>query len=155
MHLPIHDDFTSTQPGYARALARDLAAETTGEVRFDAGSRAAWSTDASNYRHVPIGVVLPRTIDDVIRTVALCRKYGAPITSRGGGTSLAGQTCNVAVIIDCSKYFNRDPRDRSGAAHRARRAGMRPRRSRAAAAQRTASPSAPTPPRTIATRWAG
>jgi FAD/FMN-containing dehydrogenase/Fe-S oxidoreductase len=107
VHLPIHDDFTPTQPGYARALARDLAAETTGEVRFDTGSRAAWSTDASNYRHIPIGVVLPRTLDDVVRTVALCRKYGAPITSRGAGTSLAGQTCNVAIIIDYSKYFNR------------------------------------------------
>ena len=107
MRLPIHDDFTSSQPGYARALARDLAEETSGEVRFDTGSRAAWSTDASNYRHVPIGVVLPRTLEDVVRTVALCRKYGAPITSRGAGTSLAGQTCNVAVIIDYSKYFNR------------------------------------------------
>jgi FAD/FMN-containing dehydrogenase/Fe-S oxidoreductase len=107
VRLPIHEDFTPTQPGYARALARELAEETTGEVRFDTGSRAAWSTDASNYRHVPIGVVLPRTIDDVIRTVALCRKHGAPITSRGAGTSLAGQTCNVAVIIDFSKYCNR------------------------------------------------
>ena len=107
MRLPIHEDFTSSQPGYARALARDLAEETSGEVRFDTGSRAAWSTDASNYRHVPIGVVLPRTLEDVVRTVALCRKYGAPITSRGAGTSLAGQTCNVAVIIDYSKYFNR------------------------------------------------
>jgi FAD/FMN-containing dehydrogenase/Fe-S oxidoreductase len=107
VHLPIHDDFTPTQPGYARALARDLAEQTTGEVRFDTGSRAAWSTDASNYRHIPIGIVLPRTADDVIRTVALCAKYAAPITSRGAGTSLAGQTCNVAVIIDYSKYYNR------------------------------------------------
>ncbi|HEY4099335.1 MAG TPA: FAD-linked oxidase C-terminal domain-containing protein [Gemmatimonadales bacterium] len=79
----------------------------TGEVRFDAGSRAAWSTDASNYRHVPIGVVLPRTAEDVVRTVAICRKHGVPVTPRGGGTSLAGQACNVAVIIDSSKYFNR------------------------------------------------
>ena len=67
MRLPIHEDFTSSQPGYARALARDLAEETSGEVRFDTGSRAAWSTDASNYRHVPIGVVLPRTLEDVVR----------------------------------------------------------------------------------------
>jgi len=106
VHLPVHD-FTPSQPGYARALARDLAEATTGEVRFDTGSRAAWSTDASNYRHVPIGVVLPRTLDDVVRTVAICREHGAPITSRGAGTSLAGQTCNVAVIVDYSKYFNR------------------------------------------------
>jgi FAD/FMN-containing dehydrogenase/Fe-S oxidoreductase len=105
--LPIADNLRDAAPGYARALAADLRAATTAEVRFDAGARAAWSTDASNYRQVPIGVVLPRSTDDVIRTVALCRKYGAPITTRGGGTSLAGQACNVAVIIDCSKYFNR------------------------------------------------
>ena len=107
MPLPLLDDFTPSQPEYARALAHEIATETTAQARFDTGSRAIWSTDASNYRHVPIGVVLPRTVDDVVRTVALCRKYGAPITSRGAGTSLAGQTCNVAVIIDCSKYLNR------------------------------------------------
>src|SRR3954452_7434609 len=99
-----------------RALASALHRELRGEVRFDDGSRAAYSTDASNYRQVPIGVVLPRDVDDVIKTVALCRAYGAPITSRGGGTSLAGQTCNVAVVIDYSKYMDRvleiDPRER-------------------------------------------
>ena len=95
------------QPDYARALAKEIRHAITGEVRFDNGSRAAYSTDSSNYRQIPIGVVLPRTVDDVIATVALCRKYGAPITSRGGGTSLAGQTCNVAVIIDYSKYMHR------------------------------------------------
>jgi FAD/FMN-containing dehydrogenase/Fe-S oxidoreductase len=105
--LPVRDDFTDSQPSYARELARELSEQTTADVRFDTGSRAIWSTDASNYRHIPIGVVLPRTIDDVVTTVALCRKYGAPITSRGGGTSLAGQTCNVAVIIDFSRYLNR------------------------------------------------
>ncbi|HEY3934570.1 MAG TPA: FAD-binding and (Fe-S)-binding domain-containing protein [Gemmatimonadales bacterium] len=97
-------------------LERELRRQITGEVRFDAGSRAAWSTDASNYRHVPVGVVLPRTVEDVVRTVGLCRKHGVPVTSRGGGTSLAGQACNVAVIIDSSKYFNRittlNPRQR-------------------------------------------
>jgi FAD/FMN-containing dehydrogenase/Fe-S oxidoreductase len=100
----------------ARALASALQRELRGEVRFDDGSRAAYSTDASNYRQVPIGVVLPRDAGDVIKTVALCRVYGAPITSRGGGTSLAGQTCNVAVVIDYSKYMDRvleiDPRER-------------------------------------------
>src|SRR6266540_2188460 len=65
-----------------------------------------YSTDASNYRQVPIGVVLPRTEDDVIATVALAREFGAPILSRGGGTSLAGQCCNVAVVIDFSKYMH-------------------------------------------------
>jgi len=91
----------------AVALARDLEAAIEGEVRFDVGSRALYSTDASNYRQVPIGVVVPRSIDDVVATVAACRRHGAPITSRGGGTSLAGQTCNVAVVIDFSKYLNR------------------------------------------------
>ena len=99
-------DSPSSPPSYAADLARELREQISGEVRFDDGARAAWSTDASNYRHIPIGVVLPRTADDVIRTVALCRKYDAPITTRGGGTSLAGQACNVAVIIDSSKYFN-------------------------------------------------
>ncbi|HEV8150766.1 MAG TPA: FAD-binding oxidoreductase, partial [Gemmatimonadales bacterium] len=88
------------------ALERELRATLQGEVRFDAGSRAAYSTDSSNYRQVPLGVVLPRSADEVVKTVALCRKYAAPLTSRGGGTSLAGQTCNVAVILDHSKYFN-------------------------------------------------
>jgi FAD/FMN-containing dehydrogenase/Fe-S oxidoreductase len=88
-------------------LARDLAAEVDGEVRFDAGSRGAYSTDASNYRQVPIGVVVPRTVEAGVAAVAVCRRYGAPITSRGGGTSLAGECTNVAVIIDWSKYCHR------------------------------------------------
>ena len=89
----------------ARALAADLREVVDGEVRFDAGSRAAYSTDASNYRQVPIGVVVPRSTDDVIATVAACHRHGVPMTSRGGGTSLAGQCTNVAVIIDFSKYL--------------------------------------------------
>ena len=100
-------DLKLPRPEDAAELAREIREQIAGEVRFDDGARAAWSTDASNYRHVPIGVVLPRTADDVIATVALCRKYDVPITTRGGGTSLAGQACNVAVIIDCSKHFNR------------------------------------------------
>ena len=87
-------------------LERELRAKVRGEVRFDAGSRAIYSTDASNYRQVPIGVVIPRDADDVVATVATCRDYGAPIVNRGGGTSLAGQTCNLAVVIDMSKYMN-------------------------------------------------
>ena len=91
----------------AAALGAALKREVSGEVRFDDGSRALYSTDASNYRQVPIGVVLPRTADDVIATVALARKFGAPILARGGGTSLAGQCCNVAVVIDMSKYMTK------------------------------------------------
>lgn len=89
------------------ALAAELRAVTTCEVRFSEGDRALYATDSSNYRQVPIGVVLPRTIEDVIQTVAVCRKFGAPLLSRGGGTSLAGQCCNVAVIIDFSRYLNK------------------------------------------------
>jgi FAD/FMN-containing dehydrogenase/Fe-S oxidoreductase len=77
-----------------------------GEVRFDEGSRALYATDASNYRHIPIGLVIPRDVDDVVATVAACRQFGAPILSRGGGTSLAGQCTNAAVIMDFSKYMN-------------------------------------------------
>ena len=82
----------------AKALAAELKSEIRGEVRFDDGSRALYATDGSNYRQVPIGVVIPESIDDVIATVAACRRHGAPVLSRGGGTSLAGQCCNVAVI---------------------------------------------------------
>ena len=91
----------------ARALAAALAKAVRGEVRFDAGSRALYASDSSNYRQVPIGVVVPRDRDDVLETLALCRRFGAPILGRGAGTSLAGQCCNVAVVLDTSKYFNR------------------------------------------------
>ncbi|HLW51921.1 MAG TPA: FAD-binding and (Fe-S)-binding domain-containing protein [Candidatus Angelobacter sp.] len=90
----------------AQTLAAELRAAVTGEVRFDDGTRALYAVDGSNYRQTPIGVVIPRSIEDVIRTVALARKHGAPLLPRGGGTSLAGQSCNVAVIIDFSKYLN-------------------------------------------------
>ncbi|MGZ5077876.1 MAG: FAD-binding oxidoreductase, partial [Methylobacter sp.] len=89
------------------ALADELSRNIHGEVRFDNGSRALYATDASNYRQVPIGVVIPKSVDDVIATVAACSRHGAPIVSRGGGTSLAGQCCNVAVVIDMSKYLTR------------------------------------------------
>ena len=90
-----------------KSLVQRLRSSIEGEVRFDPGSRATYSTDSSNYRQVPIGVVLPKTIQDVITTVQACRDHDVPITSRGGGTSLAGQCTNVAVIIDFSRYLNR------------------------------------------------
>jgi FAD/FMN-containing dehydrogenase/Fe-S oxidoreductase len=83
------------------ALRRNLR----GEVRFDSGSRALYATDGSNYRQVPIGVVLPRTADDVVAAIAISRQFNAPVLCRGGGTSLAGQCCNVAVVLDFSKYM--------------------------------------------------
>jgi FAD/FMN-containing dehydrogenase/Fe-S oxidoreductase len=90
----------------ASGLAAALGRHVSGDVRFDDGSRALYATDGSNYRQVPIGVVLPRDIDDVIATISLAREYGAPILCRGGGTSLAGQCCNVAVVLDFTKYMD-------------------------------------------------
>jgi FAD/FMN-containing dehydrogenase/Fe-S oxidoreductase len=88
-------------------LEAELRSELRGEVRFDRESRALYATDGSNYRQVPIGVVLPRDTDDVIHTVAAARRHGVPLLSRGGGTSLAGQCCNVALVMDFSKYMHR------------------------------------------------
>ncbi len=96
-----------TPPPYADQLVHDLRERLEGEVRFDEGARALYATDASNYRQVPIGVVIPKTIEDVIAAVAICRQYGAPVLARGGGTSLAGQCCNVAVVFDFTKYLNK------------------------------------------------
>ena len=78
-----------------------------GEVRFDNGARAVYASDASNYRQVPVGVVLPRTLEDIVTSVALCRGHGAAILARGAGTSMCGQSVNAAVVIDCSKYLDR------------------------------------------------
>src|SRR5688500_3840644 len=102
-----HSDRIQTLNVDAASLASALRSEVSGEVRFDDGSRAMYATDASNYRQVPIGVVMPRTTDDVVATMALARKFGAPVLARGGGTSLAAQCCNVAVVLDMSKYMNR------------------------------------------------
>lgn len=90
-----------------RRLAARLRDAVTGEVRFDSGSRATYSTDASNYRQIPIGVVVPRSVEDAVAAVAVCREFDVPVLSRGGGTSLAGQCCNAAVVLDWSKYCTR------------------------------------------------
>jgi FAD/FMN-containing dehydrogenase/Fe-S oxidoreductase len=89
----------------ASGLAEALRSRVRGEVRFDQGSRALYATDGSNYRQVPIGVVLPHDADDVLAAISVCREFGAPLLCRGGGTSLAGQCCNVAVVLDFSKYM--------------------------------------------------
>src|SRR5579862_298320 len=91
----------------AAELENELKRVVEGEVRFDRGSRALYAADASNYRQVPIGLVIPRDDGDVAATVAACRKFGAPVLPRGAGTSLAGQCCNVAVVLDFTKYMNR------------------------------------------------
>lgn len=88
-------------------LEKELRRGVRGEVRFDRGSRAMYATDGSNYRQIPIGLVVPQDEADVIAAVASCRKYGAPVLARGAGTSLAGQCCNVAVVLDFTKYMNR------------------------------------------------
>ena len=100
-HPHPHENFSA-----ARALEEKLRQVVRGEVRFDQASRALYATDASNYRQVPIGLVLPLDEADVVATVAICREMGAPVLSRGGGTSLSGQCCNVAVVIDFSKYMD-------------------------------------------------
>ncbi|HEU5453257.1 MAG TPA: FAD-linked oxidase C-terminal domain-containing protein [Terriglobales bacterium] len=91
----------------ALALEGELKRSVEGEVRFDAGAKAMYAVDGGNYRQVPIGVVIPRSLEDVQATVSLARKYGAPLLSRAGGTSLCGQCCNVAVVMDWSKYMNK------------------------------------------------
>jgi FAD/FMN-containing dehydrogenase/Fe-S oxidoreductase len=98
---------TSAARADSAALEAALRRHLRGEVRFDNGSRAVYATDGSNYRQVPIGVVLPKDTDDVIAAVAICRQHGAPLLCRGAGTSLAGQCCNVAVILDFSKYMTK------------------------------------------------
>jgi FAD/FMN-containing dehydrogenase/Fe-S oxidoreductase len=103
----------SSPNGAASSLSADalaLEAELNedgirGEVRFDRGSRALYATDYSIYRQIPIGVVVPKGVEDIVKTVAACRKHGAPILSRGSGTSPNGQCCNVAVVMDHSKYM--------------------------------------------------
>jgi FAD/FMN-containing dehydrogenase/Fe-S oxidoreductase len=88
-------------------LESHLRATIEGEVRFDVGTRAAYATDASNYRQAPVGVVIPRHEGDVIAALSLARENAMPILARGGGTSLAGQGCNAALVLDFSKYMNR------------------------------------------------
>ncbi|HVG84735.1 MAG TPA: FAD-linked oxidase C-terminal domain-containing protein [Vicinamibacterales bacterium] len=89
------------------ALARELASALDGEVRFDAASRALYATDASVYQIAPIGVVVPRAIEDVVQTVQVAARHGVPITARGGGTSQAGQAIGAGLVVDTSKYLNR------------------------------------------------
>lgn len=88
-------------------FAAELSAAVKGEVRFDDASRALYAADASNYRQVPIGLVVPEGIEDVLKAIAVCQKFGVPILARGAGTSLAGQCCNAAVVFDFSRNLTR------------------------------------------------
>src|SRR5271156_4929839 len=96
-----HEGFSAS-----RELEAKLRQVVRGEVRFDQASRALYATDASNYRQAPIGLVIPLHEVGGGAAVAACRELGAPVLSRGGGTSLAGQCCNVAVVVDFSKYMH-------------------------------------------------
>ncbi|MFM0551312.1 FAD-binding and (Fe-S)-binding domain-containing protein [Paraburkholderia sediminicola] len=90
-----------------QALEADLRRHVRGEVRFDQGSKALYAADASNYRQVPLAVVVPADVDDLLATLAACRRNDVPFLARGGGTSQNGQCVNVAVVADASKYVNR------------------------------------------------
>ena len=91
----------------AIALKAELERNISGEVRFDALSRALYSTDASVYQIKPVGVAIPKTRHDIIRIVEICRRFRCPITMRGGGTSQAGQAIGEGLQVDISKYYNR------------------------------------------------
>ncbi|HEX3756014.1 MAG TPA: FAD-binding oxidoreductase, partial [Rhizomicrobium sp.] len=103
----IRRDAITVPPEQIEKLRSALEGVLEGEVRFSIGDRALYATDASNYRQIPYGVIVPKNAQDVIKAVRLCNQHDGPITPRGGGTSLAGQTCNTAVIIDFSKYMHR------------------------------------------------
>ncbi|PLZ04335.1 FAD-binding oxidoreductase [Burkholderia sp. WAC0059] len=90
-----------------RAVETALRATLRGEVRFDAGSKALYTSDASNYRQVPLGAVVPADVDDLVAALDVCRRHDVPFLTRGGGTSQNGQCVNVAVVADTSKYVNR------------------------------------------------
>ncbi len=94
-------------PNVRTELEKELAAELECEIRFDRLSRVLYSTDASNYQIEPVGVVIPRSVDDVFKAVGCAAKHEIPILPRGGGTSLAGQAVGKALVLDFSKYLNR------------------------------------------------
>ncbi len=98
----------TTDPGTTppTRLAAQLTANLRGEVRFDGGTRALYAADASNYRHAPLGVVVPADEDDVATALSICAEHGAPVLARGAGTSLAGQACNEAVVLDTSRRLD-------------------------------------------------
>jgi FAD/FMN-containing dehydrogenase/Fe-S oxidoreductase len=110
-HIPVKPEpsmavgMVGTAEVDAHGLRSALKDAVTGEVRFDAASLAMYANDASNFRQVPIGVVVPMTLDDVVAAHRVCARFGAPIVNRGGGTSLSGETVNYAVVIDNSKYL--------------------------------------------------
>ncbi|MER6895523.1 FAD-dependent oxidoreductase, partial [Amycolatopsis sp. NPDC000740] len=98
-------------------LLADLRANLRGEVHADVRRRAEYAADASNYRVVPQVVILPRETEDVLATLEIARRHGVPLTSRGGGTSVAGNAIGPGVVVDFSRHLHRivdlDPRART------------------------------------------
>src|SRR5579864_6119130 len=88
-------------------LERRLKAENVGEVLFDPFTRGRYATDASSYQMMPLGVVVPKSVEEAERAIAVVRSEGASVLARGGGTSQCGQTINHSVVIDCSKYLTK------------------------------------------------
>src|SRR5262249_41890704 len=88
-------------------LVDRLSRESRAEVHVDRGTRGLYATDASLYQIEPLGVVVPRTASDVVKTVSIASDEKIPILPRGAATSLSGQTVGAAIIIDFSKYLNR------------------------------------------------
>src|SRR5436309_13089323 len=91
----------------ASTLERRLRSNLTGDVLFDAFDRGRYATDASFYQIMPLGIVIPRTIDEALRALSIARDDGRIVTPRGGGTSQCGQTVNEGIVIDFSKHLNR------------------------------------------------
>ena len=89
------------------AIAKQLAAHVSGQVRFDDMMRVLYSTDASHYQVYPIGVVLPKTNEDIAAAVHICAEHGLPIVPRGGGSGLCGASIGPGVVIDPTKYMTR------------------------------------------------
>ncbi len=98
---------TTTHQTTVHPLAEALSSQLSGEVRFDDATRVLYSTDASNYQVFPLGVVLPKTDDDVIAAVKLSAEHGVPIIPRGGGSGLGGQAIGPGLVIDMSKYMSK------------------------------------------------
>jgi FAD/FMN-containing dehydrogenase/Fe-S oxidoreductase len=98
-------------------LRGDLLTALGTSVHFGAGHLAVYASDASNYRQVPLAVVIPRSIDELIKGIEVCRRYNAPVLMRGAGTSMSGQTVNTAVVFDvsahCSSILDLDPSSRT------------------------------------------
>ena len=101
------EDRSSLNETARQALERDLRSVVRGEVLFDPATRAIYATDSSNYRQIPLGVVCPVDEADVRSALTVCARHQAPVLGRGAGTSLAGQACNVAVVLDLSRHFTK------------------------------------------------